>query len=100
MAPAVDPPVGQLVQSPETAMLDVHVGEYVLARQPVHVLPSPYSPSLHEEVAKMCNTLSLGQGSSLGGRSAGLFITLLGQNCDTLTLCSTHFKPNTTLIVG
>ena len=45
MAPAVDPPVGQLLQSPATAMLEDHVGEYVLARQPVQVVPSPYWPS-------------------------------------------------------
>ncbi len=32
-----------------------------------------------------------------GGCSAGFCITLLGRHRDTLTLCSTHFKPNTTV---
>ena len=32
-----------------------------------------------------------------GGRSPGFWITLLGQQRDTLILCSTHFKPNHTL---
>ncbi len=50
VAPAVDPPVGQMLQLLTTATPGVQSGEYVLGGQGVHVLPSPYSPSLQDAV--------------------------------------------------
>ena len=52
VAPAVDPPVGQLLQLLMLATPGVQSGENVLDGQPVHVLPSPYSPSAQATAAE------------------------------------------------